>query len=159
MKLDPKTLLVGGAVLLAAAIMAAEAVRPRIAPPLEYEQLLSGPAVMPSDGYVVVDFWATWCGPCVASIPHLNELATSFAEDNVQFLMVSAEDASTVSGFMTQRPIRATVAIDSDRSMFGGFGVRGIPHTFVISPEGKIVWDGHPARLSAEKLQGLITAG
>jgi peroxiredoxin len=89
----------------------------------------------------------------------MNSLVTMFADDNVRFLMVSGEDPGTVQKFMESRSMLATVAIDSDRSMFRAYGVSAIPHAFVVSPDGKIVWDGHPAMLTAEKLNDLVNAG
>lgn len=53
----------------------------------------------------VVEFWATWCGPCVASMPHLAELQKTYAEKGVQIISISDEDLETVEGFL-KRPVR-----------------------------------------------------
>jgi thiol-disulfide isomerase/thioredoxin len=58
------------------------------------------------DGKVyVVEFWATWCGPCISSMPHLAELQTTYAEKGVQIISISDEDLETVEGFL-KRPVR-----------------------------------------------------
>lgn len=53
----------------------------------------------------VVEFWATWCGPCVASMPHLAELQKTYGEKGVQIVSISDEDLETVEGFL-KRPVR-----------------------------------------------------
>src|SRR5215831_9135496 len=50
---------------------------------------------------VVLEFWATWCGPCVAAIPHLNELSDKFKNQPVQFVAITAEDEATIKPFLT----------------------------------------------------------
>ncbi len=149
-------IIIGAALLFLGIVAGMKSMRGTQASDFGYEHHLSGPTVTMGDGFVVLDFWATWCGPCVASIPHMNELVTTFANDNVQFLMVSDEAPGTVQNFMQKRPIKATVVIDSDRSMFRAYNIRGIPHSFVINPEGKVVWEGHPMRLTAQVLNQLI---
>jgi thiol-disulfide isomerase/thioredoxin len=62
----------------------------------------------------VVEFWATWCGPCVASMPHLAELQTKWASKGVQIISISDEDLETVDGFL-KRPFRGAVN-DSEES-------------------------------------------
>lgn len=58
------------------------------------------------DGKVyVVEFWATWCGPCISSMPHLAELQKAYAEKGVQIISISDEDLETVEGFL-KRPVR-----------------------------------------------------
>lgn len=66
---------------------------------------------------VVLEFWATWCGPCVMAIPHLNELAEKFKDQPVQFIAITAEDEATVKPFLNKRPIKAWVALDTDKAM------------------------------------------
>jgi thiol-disulfide isomerase/thioredoxin len=79
-----------------------------IAPPLDIEHWVNTarPAVTdfePGKVYVV-EFWATWCGPCLASMPHLAELQTKYADQNVRIISVSREDIDTVTEFL-DRPV------------------------------------------------------
>lgn len=59
----------------------------------------------------VVEFWATWCGPCVASMPHLAELQKTYADKGVQIVSISDEDLETVEGFL-KRPVRGAPKAD-----------------------------------------------
>ena len=97
---------------------------------------------------VVVEFWATWCGPCRTSIPHLTELQKKFKD--VVFVGISDEDAPTVKKFVAKMGDKMdyTVAIDTDRKTSAGymaaFGIGGIPHAFIVDKDGRTVWQGHP---------------
>jgi len=113
---------------------------------------------------VIVDFWATWCGPCRASIPKLNEMAEKYAED-VAIIGLSDEPPLTVERFMggndgTPLEMEYTVATDPEQRLEGWFRVRGIPHLMVMSPDGIVRWQGHPLELERdlETLDQIIAA-
>jgi thiol-disulfide isomerase/thioredoxin len=99
---------------------------------------------------VLVEFWATWCGPCVAGIPHLNELQSEYRETGLQILSFTNEDRETVEKFQkkAKAPIEYTVGLGSP--LFKEYGVTGIPHAFVVGRDGKLVWYGHPASPECE---------
>lgn len=97
---------------------------------------------------VVVEFWATWCPPCRASIPHLTEMQKKFKD--VAFVGVSDEDAATVKKFVAKMGDKMdyTVAVDDDDktsdAYMKAFGIGGIPHAFIVDKTGHIIWHGHP---------------
>jgi len=105
---------------------------------------------------VVLEFWATWCGPCVAAIPHLNELANTFKDEPVQFIAVTDEDEKIINTFLRRKPIRAWVGLDTDKSMFKDYAVTGIPHTVVIDKKGKIVAITHPTMLTEQIMKDVL---
>jgi uncharacterized protein (TIGR03435 family) len=105
---------------------------------------------------VVLEFWATWCGPCVAAIPHLNELADKFKDQPVQFIAITAEDEATIKPFLTKRPIHAWVALDTDRAMNSAYGIRAIPHTVVLGKDGKIAAITYPTMLTEKHIHDLL---
>ena len=132
------------------------------APPLNLEKLLQAPtdAVASWEALkgkvVVLEFWATWCGPCIEAVPHLNELADEFKEKGVQFIAITDEKESVVQPFLKRKAMRAWVGLDTDRSMFKDYGVSGIPHTVVVGTNGVIAWVTHPAGLSAEVINNVL---
>jgi thiol-disulfide isomerase/thioredoxin len=111
---------------------------------------------------VVIDFWATWCGPCIRAIPEYLEALKDFDEDKVQFIGVDqAEAAAEVERFMKGRKWDFDVALDSDGEVADSYGVTGIPHTVVVDAKGKIAWvhTGYTPRGAAdlkEVIEGLL---
>jgi thiol-disulfide isomerase/thioredoxin len=99
---------------------------------------------------VLVEFWATWCGPCVAGIPHLNELQTKYRKLGLRIVSLTDEDRSKVEAFQKRAkvPIEYTVGLGSELATT--YGVNGIPHAFLVGRSGKLLWHGHPADSECE---------
>ncbi|HUJ44712.1 MAG TPA: TlpA disulfide reductase family protein [Opitutaceae bacterium] len=93
---------------------------------------------------VLLEFWATWCGPCVASISHLNELQTKFRSSGLVIVGVSSEREAVVADFLKKNQVRYAIAVDSTGRLFRTFGVSAIPHAFLTDRRGTIIWEGHP---------------
>jgi len=106
---------------------------------------------------VMVEFWATWCGPCVANIPHLNELHGKF-KDSVAIIGVSDEAAGTIKTFMKKHKFEYAVASDQSRSIINAVKPSGIPHAIIMCPEGIVRWQGHPGGLNDAILQQIVDA-
>ena len=135
---------------------------PGQAPPaITLEEVLQAPAGARSswealEGKVVVlEFWATWCGPCVAAIPHLNELSDKYKDKPVQFISITDEPREKVETFLKKRPIKAWVGLDTDRSMLKAYGVTGIPHTVIVAPDGRIAAITYPTNVTGTVLDVL----
>jgi len=109
-----------------------------------------------SGKFVLVEFWATWCGPCRRSIPHLNELSHKF-RDRLVVIGLSDENEATVRR-MTSPTIDYTVAIDTQNQSFGNAGITAIPHALVIDPKGIVRFEGHPGLLDEPRLLGILNS-
>ncbi len=96
---------------------------------------------------IVVDFWATWCGPCVAEMPHMKELYRTYHAQGVEFLGVSLDQPEREGGLTKLKNFVETNGIrwpqyfqgDGWKSKFSSaWGVRAIPSVFVIAPDGRL---------------------
>jgi thiol-disulfide isomerase/thioredoxin len=134
-------------------------------PPLGVEAVLNAPDGTEFDlealrgKVVVLEFWATWCGPCIVAIPHMNELATHFADEgaDVQFVAINVgEEREVVEAFLEQRPIEGWVGLDPDSSAADAFGIKGIPHTVVIGRDGMVLARTMPMSLTVEHLEAAL---
>jgi peroxiredoxin len=88
---------------------------------------------------VVVNFWATWCAPCVAEMPSLQALHESLADDGVRVLAVNMqENPSRVRAFVERLALTFTVVRDPDGRTGRAWGARALPTSFVIAPDGRV---------------------
>ena len=116
----------------------------------------------------VFECWASWCGPCIAAIPHLNELHKQMGKKGVIITGVNVweSERDAASAQRAKDFLKAQGSKMSYRVALGGKAfikdwleaaeVNGIPHAFVVA-EGKIAWTGHPAQLTAEMLGDILT--
>lgn len=131
------------------------------APPLFVGEWLKGEPVQQYEkGMVyVVEFWATWCIPCKAAMPHLSDLARKY-KDRVHFIGMDIKEKKAtplekVKAFVDSMGHRMdyTVAVQDSNLMETNWleaaAVQGIPQTFVINKQGKLAWIGHPSELEA----------
>jgi len=97
---------------------------------------------------VVVEFWATWCGPCRATIPHLVKLHEKYRAKGVVIMGLTDESKAKAEPFARQMGMTYAVGCGSRSS--GTYGVRGIPHAFLVDVAGRVVWHGHPGGTALE---------
>ena len=114
------------------------------------KQWINGAAVEPAEGdgktIYVVEFWATWCGPCRMTVPHLNKLQERLKDRGVAIVGVTTEDEATARPFINELKMSYLVALDTDKTTEETWmkDVEGIPHAFVVGKDGQILWTGHP---------------
>ena len=118
----------------------------------------------------LVEFWATWCGPCVGSIPHLNELWEKFKDQGVIVIGLDVWDSDeAVAPFVKKMGDKMTyrVALDDKSHDPDGFmssnwwkrkvNHHGIPTAFIIGKDGRIAWIGHPMSLNEQILNDIVS--
>jgi len=123
-------------------------------------QLLSGEKAPTwqalEDRVVIMDFWATWCIPCIESIPRLNDLHRRFEHEKVTFFSVTYEPPPYVREFLKEHPIASEVAIDDSLDTFKTFQAWGIPVIFIFDSKGKLVATTHPNNLTPEVISAAL---
>lgn len=93
---------------------------------------------------VLVDFWATWCGPCLESMPIIQKIHEDYGPKGLKIMAVTDEARQTVNNFKKDKPYKYPVYLDSDGSANREMGVDALPTAFVISKTGKLLFKGNP---------------
>lgn len=96
---------------------------------------------------VVLDFWATWCPPCVRALPEINELHHALKNKGVQIYAINVgEEQAQVQNFLRQQKLDLPVLLDGDENVMRQYGIEAIPTTILIRPDGTVhkVFTGMP---------------
>ena len=105
-------------------------------------QNLTGQTVKLSDFRgkpVLLNFWATWCGPCRSEMPYLQQISDNSAATGLVMLAVDAgENATVVQKFMTELNLTIPVLLDTDKAVSKSYSITAIPSTFLIDKNGVI---------------------
>lgn len=140
------------------------------APALKVDKWVKGDPVKLSPGKIhVVEFWATWCGPCRVAIPHLTKIQKEYADKGVRIIGVSVDRGGErgtrdqVEGFVEQMGDEMDYAVALDtleretmQAYLDAFLINGIPCSFLIDKEQKIVWVGHSPEELKKRLDELL---
>ncbi len=131
-------------------------------PPLGFEFMVQGP--QPADvnwqnlrgKVVVLDFWGTWCAPCVADIPRLNELVSHYGKKPVQFIAVGHENPRKVAWFLKRNRMDTWIALDTDLSVYKAYTAFGIPYTVVVDQNGRVAAVLNPKDLTEAVIDAVL---
>lgn len=112
---------------------------------------------------IVLEFWATWCGPCIAAVPHLNELQKEFNRPDLYFISMTDEQVPVAERILKRISFSSIVVTDTSKQTQKNYGdsVNGltfIPITILIDKEGIIKWTGFPNMLT-KKIMAEFIAG
>lgn len=111
------------------------------------------------DSVIVLDFWATWCAPCVESLPEFSQLTKQFAGQSVKFYAVNvSEENVAIESFLKDKQLELTVLIDPRGDIANAFAASAIPLTVLIGKGGRVeaVHVGFDPNESSEILKGEI---
>ena len=157
-----------GAVLVAALATLAQAKDLKVgdkAPDVQVDEWIQGETTVGSGKPYVVEFWATWCGPCKVAIPHMNELYKKYKGDGLKVIGVSDEKnaKAKVKDFVRQQGDRMSYAVAIDggvkRDWFDAAGQKGIPCAFIVDDTNHIAFIGHPMDDQFESILGKVMDG
>jgi thiol-disulfide isomerase/thioredoxin len=143
-----------------------------VAPPLNFSDWVKGEPIKGGKvgGKVVfMESWATWCAPCIESIPHLTELQQKFGKDGLIVIGAASpgrgESLPKVKRFVDDRGAGIGYRIAWDKTgdvtsaYMRGVGASGIPYAFLLNRDGKLVWHGHPADPEVDVIIADVVAG
>ncbi len=110
-----------------------------------------------SHKFILLDFWATWCGPCRRVIPKLNHFQEKFGDDLV---VIGLSDQNAEALELFNNDIEYYHATDTQKRLKKTYQVTSIPHTVLIDPDGIVRWEGYPLmegyRLTETVIQKII---
>lgn len=109
---------------------------------------------------IYIDFWASWCPPCVRSFPFMNQLVQDFGERGLQVVGVNLDEKlSDAQQFLARIPAEFSVVVDADKQCAVDFGVIAMPSTYIIDKKGLVRHIHHGFRPGeAQALRDLIEA-
>jgi len=103
---------------------------------------------------LVIDFWQVGCKPCNVLVAHLQEFYDEYQDEGVEFVIISRDTALTlaqVGPFFRSQEYTFRVLLDTELDVSKDFGVKAAPVTFIINPEGEIIWQHYNYKSGQEK--------
>ncbi len=90
---------------------------------------------------LIVNFWATWCPPCREEMPSMQRAWEKLQQESILMLAINVgEDEDTIFQFTANYPVDFPLLMDRDSKIIGAWPVRGLPTTFVVDPQGRLVY-------------------
>ena len=90
---------------------------------------------------IYLDFWASWCAPCKASFPWMNQLHQDLSDQGVKIIAVNLDSRKErADAFLMQYPARFTVIFNPESDLARAYNVQGMPHSFILDAQGKVLY-------------------
>lgn len=112
--------------------------------------------------YILLEFWTTWCAPCLGAVPHLNNLKEKYNErQDIVFLSMTYEEPEKVMRTLKRVPFKTCVVTDQTKATLKNFGVEidnsiTVPRTILIDNKGIVKWIGNPYHLTDSIFNGFV---
>lgn len=107
--------------------------------------------------FLVLDFWATWCAPCLGGVPHMNELVKANKNNaDLVFLAITDEKESKVRQLLPRVPFSSVVVSDVTSKTFDDYGITSIPYCVLIDDKMVVKWAGEAGMLTNDMIRQLV---
>ena len=113
----------------------------KLAPAIELDLLAGGKFRLADckNRVVILDFWASWCGPCLQAMPQIDKVAKEFSEQGVQLVAINLEETpDAIKNALTKLKLDMKVALDTEGRTAERYGATAIPQTVIIGRDGKV---------------------
>jgi len=90
---------------------------------------------------LIVNFWATWCPPCRAEMPAMQRAWEAIQSEGIGLIAINVgEDPAAITAFVEQVPVSFPLPMDADSSVTQSWPLKGLPTTFVVGPDGRLIY-------------------
>lgn len=109
------------------------------------------------DKFILLEFWATWCGPCLDQVPNLNKLQDKYkAKNDFVIISITDEKVDKVLRTLKRIPFKSVVVSDQTKQTIKNFGINAFPTTILIDDKGILKWIGNPETLNVMILNNFL---
>lgn len=88
--------------------------------------------------WVLLEFWTTWCAPCIKKLPEFNQMVKEMENENIEFISISPEKKSTIEKFLKRKSISGWIGVDADNDFLKALSIKSYPTTILVNPKGII---------------------
>lgn len=113
---------------------------------------------IPENKPIILDFWATWCGPCVAGLLESNEYVEKY-NNKIEFIAITDNTSSNVEAFIKNKEFKHHFIIDKDGQTFKLYQIKSLPEAFLIDKNKIIQWKGNVSQLTPELIDEFLKFG